>query len=167
MARGFTYLLLLFSVALLGIGLAVAGEVWHTAAKREKEKELLFVGDAFREAIGNYYAGSPGGLKQFPAKLEDLLRDPRFPDTRRYLRTVYADPITGKMDWVPILAPQGGIMGVGSPSGEQPVKRSGFGDADQAFGRLRAKAGEKLRYSDWKFVYDPVLAGLVPNGGLM
>ena len=38
--RGYTYLLLLFVVAALGLVAAEAGVVWQTAAKREREAEL-------------------------------------------------------------------------------------------------------------------------------
>jgi len=43
--RGFTYLTVLFIVAILLGGLAMVGEVWETSAKRDKEAELLFVGN--------------------------------------------------------------------------------------------------------------------------
>ena len=49
-ARGFTYLTVLFMVAILAGGLALIGEVWHTSAMREKEAELLFVGQQYRKA---------------------------------------------------------------------------------------------------------------------
>ncbi len=156
--RGFTYMLLLFFVAIIGVGLAITGDVWHTTVAREKEKELLFDGDAFRQAIASYYLGSPGVLKQYPAKVEDLLKDPRFPDTRRYLRTIYPDPVTGKYDWILVKAPQGGIMGVYSPSGGAPFKRTGFSGQDIAFNELALRLKKKLSYSDWNFVYDPALA---------
>ena len=76
-AGGFTYIGLLVAVALVGVGLAVTGEAWRTTARREKERELLFVGDEFRKAIKQYYDGTPGGVRQFPNKLEDLLKDAR------------------------------------------------------------------------------------------
>lgn len=155
---GFTYLLLLFFVAILGVGLAVAGEAWHVSVQREKEEQLLFAGDAYRQAIELYYETSPGGVKQYPLKLDDLLRDPRFPNVRRYLRELYPDPITGKFDWELVMAPQGGIMGIYSPSKHAPMKRSGFDDLDAAFGDLAKQKKDKLIYRDWKFVYDPALA---------
>ena len=45
---------LLAVVAIMGFVLATAGEVWHMALKREKEQELLFVGDQFRRAFTLY-----------------------------------------------------------------------------------------------------------------
>ena len=50
---GFTYVGLLIAVAVLGVGLAAVGQVWSTAAAREKERELLFVGNQYRAAIMN------------------------------------------------------------------------------------------------------------------
>ena len=35
--------------------LAGAGQLWRTEAQREKEKELMFIGEQFRLAIGSYY----------------------------------------------------------------------------------------------------------------
>ena len=52
---GFTYLTILFVVAFMGIGLAVAGQVWHTQAMRDREAELLYAGNQYRRAIERYY----------------------------------------------------------------------------------------------------------------
>ena len=52
---GFTYLWILFLVALMGIGLTVAAEITATAAQRDKEKALLAIGRQFRTAISSYY----------------------------------------------------------------------------------------------------------------
>ena len=61
--RGFTYLAVLFIVATITAGLALIGEMWETAAKREKEAELLFIGDQYRKANGRYYESTPGAAK--------------------------------------------------------------------------------------------------------
>ena len=73
---GFTYMTILFIVAIMGAGLALVGEVWHTAAVREKEAELLHVGNQYRKAIQRYYLSGP---RQYPRTLDDLLKDPRKP----------------------------------------------------------------------------------------
>jgi len=144
--RGFTYIGLLILVAIAGVALAGAGGLWSTASKREKEAQLLFVGDEFRRAIGSYYEGSPGA-KQFPEHLEDLLEDKRFPVVRRHLRKVYRDPMTGKAEWG--LVKQGErIMGVHSVSEDEPLKRANFRREDEAFRGVGA-------YSGWRFVYQP------------
>lgn len=145
-ARGFTYVGLLIAVALIGVGLAVTGEVWRTTAQREKERELLFTGDEFRRAITQYYDGTPSAAKQFPMKLEDLLRDTRYPTTRRYLRKIYRDPMTGKREWGIVRGPGDSIMGVYSLSPRPPMKRANFPPEYAAFERAES-------YAAWRFVY--------------
>lgn len=118
--RGFTYLTALLLVAAVGLGLAVTGELWSNARQREKEAELIWVGNQFKQAIGLYYQRSPGSVKKYPEKLEELLEDKRFLSTQRYLRKIYVDPITGKAQWGLVPAPGGGVMGVYSlPGGKQ------------------------------------------------
>lgn len=110
--RGFTYLGLLLAIALLGIGLSAASEVWVTTAKRQKLQHLEFVGQQYVRAIAGYYEGSPGGVKKFPRRLEDLVEDRRHAFMRRHLRQLYASPLSGKADWILLAAPDGGIRGV-------------------------------------------------------
>ncbi len=142
-------------VVLLGIGLALAGQVWHTAMQREKEKELLFVGDQFQSAIAQYYEGSPGGVKKFPASLEDLLEDRRYPTAKRHLRKIYRDPMTGEAQWGLIESPMGGIMGVHSLSALEPRKIAGFRTRNEEFAGATS-------YTDWKFGY---IAAVVAENG--
>lgn len=145
-ARGFTYLAVLFIVAILMGGLALVGEVWETSARREKEAELLFIGNQYRRAIGLYHDSTPGGVKRYPRTLEDLVKDPRQPATQRHLRRLYPDPITGKNEWGFVKAPDGGILGVHSLSEEKPLKIAGF--------RVRDAGLEgAAKYADWKFIH--------------
>ena len=97
--RGFGFLLVLFAIAGLGLMLAGTGQVWHTTVQREKEAELLFIGNQFRQAIGSYYRQTPGTEAQLPSRLEDLLEDTRFLVPRRHLRKLYRDPMTGSFEW--------------------------------------------------------------------
>jgi len=144
-SRGFTYLTVLFIVAILMGGLALVGEVWDTWAKREKEADLLFVGNQYRKAIQRYVLA---GKAQYPRTLDDLLKDPRQPSTQRYLRRLYPDPITGKAEWGFVKGPDGGIGGVYSLSEDKPLKVAGF--------KLRDASLEGAqKYSDWKFAYTP------------
>src|SRR5687767_12759040 len=96
---GFTYMAVLFFVAIMGIVLSVTGVIWSTAQQREKERELLFVGNEFRKAIGAYYERTPGTVKKYPLSFNDLLKDNRQLATVRHLRRIYADPITAKSEW--------------------------------------------------------------------
>jgi type II secretory pathway pseudopilin PulG len=145
-SRGFTYVGLLLGVALAGTSLALVGQVWSTTSKRERERELLFVGSQFRYAIGLYYESSPG-VKQYPRRLEDLVEDKRFPVARRYLRKIYPDPMSGKTDWG-LLMQGDQILGVYSQSREQPLKVANFDLGD-------AMSADGTTYSDWRFVYAP------------
>lgn len=143
--RGFTYLSVIFLLAIMSGGLALLGEVWDTAARREKEAELLFVGHQYRKAIERYYLS---GQRQYPRSLDDLLKDPRRAGTERYLRAKYLDPITGKAEWGLVPAPGGGIMGVHSLSEDAPLKTANFRQRDSGFENLPS-------YADWKFIYTP------------
>jgi type II secretory pathway pseudopilin PulG len=144
-AQGFTYLTVLFVVAVLMAGLALVGEMWETAARREKEAELLFVGNQYRKAIERYVIS---GKAQYPRTLGDLLQDARQPSTQRYLRKLYPDPVTGKNEWGFVKGPDGGIGGVYSLSEDPPAKIAGF--------RMRdASLAGAQKYSDWKFIYTP------------
>jgi type II secretory pathway pseudopilin PulG len=147
---GFTYLALLFAVAVAGVALAATGALWSVEAQREREVELLFVGNQFRQAIRSYYELSPGELKFYPMSLDELVKDNRYLGIRRHLRRIYLDPITGRSEWGLLMAPEGGIMGVRSLSDRTPFKRAHF------FLRDTMLEG-KDRYSEWHFEYRPDL----------
>lgn len=120
--RGAIYLLTLFLVAALGVGLARFGTVWSTALQREREAELLFVGGEYARAIASYRGAFPGQPVPGPERLEDLLLDPRFPFVRRHLRRIYPDPTSGEVDWI-VERQAGRIVGLRSRS-NRPVLRS-------------------------------------------
>ena len=141
---GFTYLGVLFFIALAGVALAVVGVVWSTATQREREAQLLFVGDEIRVAIMRYYVRTPGTRREYPRTLEDLVRDPRYLTVERHLRKLYVDPFTGRVDWVLILTSDGRIRGVHSSSERRPLKIARFSPADAEF------AGA-AHYSEWMF----------------
>jgi type II secretory pathway pseudopilin PulG len=157
-AGGFTFIGLLMIVAIMGIALLAVGEVWHFAQKREKEQALLFVGGQFRDAIKMYYVHTPAAnkLHPYPNTLEDLLKDPRYPSTQRYLRRIYLDPITNSAEWGLMKYPDGGIYGVYSLSAESTIKKDNFRLADIGF-----KGKEK--YSDWIFSYVQTLNSSIPS----
>jgi type II secretory pathway pseudopilin PulG len=141
---GFSYVWVLLTVAIMAAGLAAVAEVASTALRRDKEAELLFVGDQFAHAIALYRASSPG-TPQYPQRLEDLLADNRVPNVRRHLRRVYADPMTGSTDWGLVRGPGGGIVGVYSRSTARPLKTANFPKGYDAFASAAS-------YADWRFV---------------
>jgi type II secretory pathway pseudopilin PulG len=142
---GFTYIGILVAVVIMGLMLTAVSRVWSVTEQRERETQLLFVGDEFRMAISRYFASG----HQYPLSLELLQADDRSPVPKRYLRRLYVDPMTGNADWTLIFASDGvGIMGVASGSKLTPIKRKGFSDADAAF-------EDSDCYCSWRFVYVP------------
>ncbi|MTV40563.1 type II secretion system protein [Duganella radicis] len=145
---GFTYMALLFFVAIMGVTLAATGQLWSTAQQRIKERELLYIGGEFQRAIGAYYERTPGAIKRFPTQLDDLLTDRRMAGTVHHLRRIYLDPMTLSADWGLVQAPDGGIMGVYSHSTSTPVKTGNFADEQAGFDAAES-------YADWRFIYVP------------
>jgi hypothetical protein len=144
---GVTYLAVLFFVAASSAMLAATAVIWSHERQRQKEQELIWIGNQFREAIGLYYQRTPGAVKRYPEKLEDLLEDRRYLTTARYLRQVYRDPMTGKAQWGLISAPGGGFMGIRSLSQSEAIKTI----ERQSDGTSAGAA----RHSDWIFTYLP------------
>ena len=152
--------MVLVLVAVLGAGLAGIATVWHTASKREREAELLFVGDQFRKAIASYYDASQGNDKRYPQALDDLLEDKRLPVVKRHLRKVFVDPMTGDTEWGLVKVPGAGIIGVHSLSSDQPLKVAGFPAEYASFSLAK-------QYSDWVFASAPATpTTAVPAPGL-
>lgn len=153
-ARGYIYIWALFAVMLTGVMLAAAGQVWQTTALREKEAQLLFVGDQFRRAIESYYnhSGAGEGSSPYPESFEQLLEDKRGPAVKRHLRKIFIDPLTNSDDWGVIRLQDGGITGVYSRSAGKPFKRANFSKDYSAFEKAET-------YQDWKFGHALALAG--------
>jgi len=149
---GVVLLWLLFLLAGMGVGMAALGVMWHTAALREKEAELLFVGDQYRRAIESFWnVPLPQGQeRRLPVRLEELLEDPRFPHTVRHLRRLYVDPVTGAAEWGLVGGQGAGIRGVYSLSAARPLKTGGFPVAYAAFEGMSS-------YREWIF-----LSGFAP-----
>jgi len=154
---GFTYLGLIIFIAIIGIASAASLQVGSILERRAAEEELLDVGAAFLDALVSYYAATPAGqAATMPQSLEDLLKDPRYPNTLRHLRKLYVDPLTGKAEWGTIMMPSAGgvgIIGVYSLSEAAPIKVGNFSTRFQDF-------QGKASYRDWKFlaVPEPVVA---------
>ncbi len=158
--RGFMLMGLLVVMALGGIALMAAVDVWTLQRQREREQQLLFVGDAYRQAIRDYYFGSPpGSPRTLPTSLDALLEDDRYPKAVHHLRRPYPDPMTGKAVWGELRVGDF-IAGVFSLSEAHPIKQAGFSMADAGF-------AEKASYKDWIFVFAeaPGLAGALKPAG--
>lgn len=146
--RGYTYFGVLFAVMLVALALTGAAAVSEMQQQRLKERQLLYVGQQYIAAIGSYYNAAPGGAKQYPQKLADLLRDPRYPTIKRHLRKPWPDPMTASGEWGLVRTRDGRIAGVYSRARGVPLKRSGFGSAE-----LDRDFADKKSYAQWKFIY--------------
>lgn len=141
---GFGYLTVLMLVVALATGLTAVVQPWSMQKLRDQEAELLFVGTQFQRALASYYQS--GTAPAYPKTLDALLKDDRVSFTRRHLRRLYADPITGGTEWGIVKSPDGGIMGVYSLSERKPIKQGGF---DAELGDMSGKSS----YQDWKFLF--------------
>jgi type II secretory pathway pseudopilin PulG len=147
-AQGFTYLGLLLLIALLGLSASATVTLGVIVQRRAAEEELLRIGSEMRAAIFSYSRMNTGLGNQYPPSLEALLKDPRFAQTRRHLRQIYIDPLTGKADWGLIQAPDGGIAGIYSKSSAKPIKIANFAQPLEHFANAQS-------YRDWKFMVQP------------
>jgi type II secretory pathway pseudopilin PulG len=153
--RGAILLLMLFAVAVVGILLAVAGPVWRTEMRRDKEAELLWVGQQYADAIASYQAAA--APPQLPERLGQLLLDARQVNVVRHLRRLYRDPMTGGLEWGLVRDGAGRIAGVYSLGHGVPLKQGGFDAQQSAF----AGAGS---YADWKFTVQRAATAATGDG---
>ena len=129
------YPVLLVSILVIGVATAGVAELWSTQVKREKEEELLFRLGEFRRAIVRYRADH----SRLPKELKDLLEDRTQLQTRRYLRRLYTDPMTGKADWnLDLLMDRDGTV-----AGIRDVRSRAEGTP------LKVLAEGKTSYKDW------------------
>jgi type II secretory pathway pseudopilin PulG len=100
--RGYILVMLLGFMTIMGIALTRAMPPVITEVQREQEDELIFRGEAIRDAIRRYKALTG----QYPLKLEDLLKV-----RPRILRQLYSDPMTKEGEWDLVTAVQPGATG--------------------------------------------------------
>jgi type II secretory pathway pseudopilin PulG len=137
---------LLIILALAGLSLMAAVDVWAIQKQREREEQLLFVGNAYQQAIRSYYFAAPNGSPRvLPPGFEALLEDDRYPNPVRHLRRLYPDPVTGGSEWGEVRVGER-LSGVYSLSESQPIKQAGFSAAHESF-------KDRSRYRDWVFAF--------------
>jgi type II secretory pathway pseudopilin PulG len=113
-AAGYAMAALLVSLAVMSILLSVAMPVWHQAARREKEEELVFRGKQYARAIalfGRKYAGAS------PPSFDVLVQ-------QKFLRKQYKDPMVPDGEFQPLFQLAGAAPGqpprTGAGTGQQP-----------------------------------------------
>lgn len=149
--RGMLLLGTLVMLAVIAAAGVHVGMGFAQERQRADEEELLFVGEQYRQAIESYWRNSPGGIRSWPTRLEDLLADNRFPQPRRHLRKLFRDPLAPELDWG-LVTLGTGIVGVYSRADGEPFRRSGFAPRQSRFAEART-------YEDWKFT---AVVGLDP-----
>jgi len=92
---GYAVLTAIFLLALVVLSLAVAVPRTTRSLERDRELEALHRGKQYIRAIQLYYRK----FHRYPPNLDALVNT----NDIRFLRRKYADPITGKDDWKPIL----------------------------------------------------------------
>ena len=144
-ARGYALIFALIALVMVSLAASVVLQNARQDGRRERERQLLFVGEQFRAAIASYFSIQQAkGLREYPRTLEDLVEDKRAPQIRRHLRRIYLDPMTNQADWV--LDTAGGrIVGVHSRSEGVPVLRAGFTPVQVGFAGAHS-------YAQWTFL---------------
>lgn len=150
---GFTYVGLIVLVAIIGLVGAATLKADALLRRAAAEQELLEIGAAFSAALTSYAEATPRGQLPQPPSLEALLKDPRVPGTRRHLRKIFVDPITGKAEWGIVWLNKGtgidgsggsGVVAVYSLSQAKPLKQANFDGRFQNF-------ENREHLSEWKF----------------
>lgn len=99
---------LLVAISIMAVVLGMALPVWNTAARREREAELVFRGEQYARAIALFQRKYANTL---PPDLEILVNE-------RFLRKKYTDPITGgEFQLLSGSSGEGGATGTGAMQG--------------------------------------------------
>lgn len=150
---GFTYLLLLIAIATISAVAALSLQQGAAIAQREKEAELLYIGEEFRRALQAFASATPPGERARPRNLGQLVRDDRGLAVRRHVRRIFVDPLTGSNEWGVVRDSSGEILGVYSLASGMPIKQEGFDPPFESFQKARS-------YSDWVFSPVPLARGI-------
>jgi len=142
--QGFTYVMVMAALVLLGIALAAMGPRWADQAQREREAELLHVGRLYAQAIKSYRDATPGSLRRYPPDLDSLTLDTRFVGTRRHMRRLYADPLDPLRPWGLVRDKDGGVVGVYSLDERTPFMQQRVRDD-------LLELAPATRYLEWIF----------------
>lgn len=93
--EGYVMLIAIFLMALLVISLGIAAPQVAKSIQRDKDLETYHRGLQYRRAVQLYYRK----FHAYPPNADALVKT----NDIRFLRKKYVDPITGKVDWKPVL----------------------------------------------------------------
>jgi len=122
--RGFTLVLLIGILTVMGIALAAAIPHWVAIEQRERESELISRGFQFAEAIRVFQQR----FGRLPNRLQELVEV-----KPRSIRQLWKDPMTGKSFLVLIEAPGGQLLPVDPDTGQivAPPPEPGNGETGE------------------------------------
>jgi type II secretory pathway pseudopilin PulG len=169
---GYNLVILVVAITVLNILVAAAIPLWRSAIRRDKEEELIFRGFQYAEAIRvfNHRFG------RLPVRLEELIEA-----QPRSIRKLWADPITGKRDWVLIrVGPAGGNVPNPPAEGDQgeatnppptaPDGSVGLGPIRGVRSRSNHASIKVMfnqnRYDKWEFTVDLLSEQAASFGGV-
>ncbi len=119
---GFTYLVLLWWVAISAMMLAALGQQWQLESRRQRELELVFRAEQIMAALVAFRCATADGRPSAPQHLHELVHDVRGATPKHHLRRLWPDPITGG-GWGLIRQPsEDGITGVYSLATGTPLR---------------------------------------------
>lgn len=137
---GVAYLVLLISLAIIGMAASASIMIGAQMGRRDAELHLLAIGREFEAALTSYRKANGQG----PTELADLLADHRTPAIARHLRQIYADPLTGKAEWGVVRDETKQITAIFSLAPGKPIKQAGFDEDHAQFEKATA-------YRQWLF----------------
>lgn len=124
---GYALLIVVLMAALLLVALSAAVPRLLTQGQREKEEEMIFRGEQYRQAIGRFYRK----FGRFPNSIDELLHT----NDRGFLRREFPDPMTPDGKWRLIrVGPSGELIGAVThslPLGIPAQKPSEGSDGDE------------------------------------
>lgn len=123
----------LFGIAIglviLGISMTAAVPLWQKVVQREREKELIFRGYQYMQAIELYQRKYPGA---FPPNLDVLIDE-------KFLRREYEDPFSeteeGSFRIIRQLSPE--LQQAAQQQAEEAARASGISNLNRSQGRMR------------------------------
>lgn len=148
--RGFILALLLALITAAGILLTKAMPSVVAEVQRDQEEELIFRGEAIRNAMRRFKAKTGN----YPISLEDLVKV-----RPRILRKLYKDPMTGEGEWDIVTAVAAGASGNTTGLPIAAIRSRSQKDSFKIY------QGKTL-YSEWVFSASDELLGIssVPAG---
>lgn len=121
---GVTYLFVMMLVVVMAIATLEVTQQWSVIMRRDREAELQFRGNSIAKAIERFVSDweiqKATRPNQWPRTLEELTKK----SPKRYLRTAYADPMTGNKFALIKIGQE--IHGVRSTSTETPYNQDVF-----------------------------------------